>query len=122
MHHKIEIQDQDYYPFTLVIDPRIMFIVHVPIHSATHYPDFHIQASLQNSCTNACVPCREAVCTISLIVFFMTLPLRETTTYRMRGSLAIKLLMPSQTNRHNEIRRVSTNERLVGWCVRSSFC
>ena len=45
-------------------------------------------ATLQLGCTPTlthCVPCREAVCTIFMMVFGMTGPRGELTTYRARG-------------------------------------
>ena len=45
-------------------------------------------ASLSNSYPNACVPNREAVCTIYMMVFGMTQPRSEPTTYRMRSRQA----------------------------------
>ena len=46
-------------------------------------------AALPNSNPNACMQiCREAVCTISMMVFGMTRPRGELTTYRARGGHA----------------------------------
>ena len=63
--------------------------MHVLIDSSTHYPAFytvglHCQTP---TLTHACL-CREAVCTIFMMVFGMTRPGRETTTYRARGGHA----------------------------------
>ena len=55
----------------------------VPIDSSTHYP-----AALSNSNPNACVPSREAVCTIFMMVFGMTRAGRQPTTYRVTGGHA----------------------------------
>ena len=44
-------------------------------------------AALPNSNPNACI-CREAVCTIFMMVFGMTRPRGELTTYRARGGHA----------------------------------
>ena len=46
------------------------------------------RAVLSNSYPNTCVQCREAVCTIFMMVFGMTLPGQEPTTYRVRGGHA----------------------------------
>ena len=46
------------------------------------------RAALSNSYPNACVPCREAVCTIFMMVFGMTRSEHEPVTYRMRGGHA----------------------------------
>ena len=43
------------------------------------------QAALSNSYLITCVPCREAVCTICMMVFGMTRQGCEPTTYRMKG-------------------------------------
>ena len=40
---------------------------------------------MSNSYPNACVSSREAVCTIFMMVFGMTRPGRERTTYRVGG-------------------------------------
>ena len=73
------------YP-TLTNDPRRSFKCMSPIDSSTHYPAFytvglHCQTS---TLTHACL-CREAVCTIFMMVFGMTRPGGELTTYRARG-------------------------------------
>ena len=43
------------------------------------------QAALSNSYPNACVPSKEAICAIFMMVFGMTWLGREPMTYRMRG-------------------------------------
>ena len=60
--------------------------------SAYAYRQFHklpclsdSRAALSNSYPNACLQSREAVCTIYMMVFGMTLPGREPTTYHVRG-------------------------------------
>ena len=45
------------------------------------------RATLSNPYPNACMHCREVVCTIFMMVFGMTQWGREPTTYRVRGGL-----------------------------------
>ena len=45
-------------------------------------------AALSNSYPNTCVHCKEAVCTIFMMVFGMTLPGCKSTTYHVRGGHA----------------------------------
>ena len=54
--------------------------------SAFPYTVPYRQAALSNSYPYACVPCREAVCTIFMMVFGMPLQGRELMTNRMRGT------------------------------------
>ena len=54
------------------------------------------RAALSNSYPNACVPCREAVCTNFMMVFGMTWPGQEPTTYLVRGGHANHLANPPQ--------------------------
>ena len=65
--------------------------MHVPIDSSTHYLAFQtVRLHCQNpTLMHACL-CREAVCTIFLMVFGMTRPGSELTTYRARGGHATK--------------------------------
>ena len=53
-------------------------------------------AALPNSNPNACMPCREAVCTIFMMVFGMTRPRGELTTYRARGGHATDWANPTR--------------------------
>ena len=45
----------------------------------------HSKAALPNIYPNACMPNREAVCTVFMIVFGMTQPWLEPTTYNTKG-------------------------------------
>ena len=56
---------------------------HRQFHALTGHLDN--RAALSNSYPNACVQCRKAACSIIMIVFGMTRPGREPTTYRVRG-------------------------------------
>ena len=59
--------------------------MNIPIDSSTQYPAFlGDRAALSNCYPNACVPSREAVCTI-FMVFGMICSGREPATYHMRG-------------------------------------
>ena len=59
--------------------------MHVPIDSSTHYPAFQtVGLHCQTPTLTHCVPCREAVCTIFMMVFGMTRPGGELMTYRVR--------------------------------------
>ena len=66
--------------------------MHVPIDSSPHYTDFldswTVLIALSNSYLNACMQCREEVCTIFIMVFGMTWPELELTSYRVRGGHA----------------------------------
>ena len=73
------------YP-TLVIDPRRSFKCMSPINSSTHYPVFKtVRLHCQTPTRTHCVPCREAVCTIFMMVFGMTQPEHKPATYCIRG-------------------------------------
>ena len=63
----------------------------------------HSRAALPNSYPNACVPSREAVCTIFMMVFGMTRPGREPTTYRMRGGHANHWAIPTRCWPHGGV-------------------
>ena len=72
--------------------------MHFPIDSSTHYPAFktvglHCQTP---TLTHACL-CREAVCTIFMMVFGMTRPRGELTTYRARGGHATDWANPTRS-------------------------
>ena len=56
---------------------------HRRFHTLTGHLDS--RAALSNSYPNACVQCREAVCTIFMVAFGMTRPGSAPTTYRVRG-------------------------------------
>ena len=63
--------------------------------STGHYRQFHTlpslldnQAGQSNSYPNTCVQCREAVCTIFIMVFGITRLGREPTTYCVKGGHA----------------------------------
>ena len=53
-------------------------------------------AALPNSYPNTCVPCREAVCTIFMMVFGMTRLGGELTTYRARSEHATDWASPTR--------------------------
>ena len=64
------------------------------LYSVCHYRQFHTlhgildshnQAALPNSYPNPCMPSKEAVCTIFMMVFGMTLPRCKPMTFLMRG-------------------------------------
>ena len=71
--------------------------MHFPIDSSTHYPAFHtVGLHYQTPTLTHCVPCREAVCTIFMMVFGMTRPGGELTTYRVRGGHATDWANPTR--------------------------
>ena len=69
---------------SLAISPRIFLSAcpHIQFHTLPGLLDS--RAAMSNSYPNACVPCRETACTIFMMVFGMTRPGREPTTYSIR--------------------------------------
>ena len=80
---KLSLKDQKYYTyafFSYISDACQKFI------DQWAYPKFlHSQAALSNSYPYACVPSREALCTIFMMVLGMIRPGRKPATYHMRG-------------------------------------
>ena len=71
--------------------------MHVPIDSSTHYSAFQtVGLHCQTPTLAHCVPCREAVCTIFMMVFGMSRLGGELTTYRRRGGHANHLANPTR--------------------------
>ena len=84
----MEIRDPDV-PYSCDWSQGI-FEVHVTIDSSTHYPAFYSWVALSNSYPVDCMPSREAVCTICMMVFGMTWLGREPTTYCEADTLTTK--------------------------------
>ena len=89
--------------------------MHAHIDSSTHYPAFKTIGlhSLTPTLTH-CVPCREAVCTIFMMVFGMTRPGGELTTYREADTLTTKPIRQG-TNCQIEIQWIT--QRQVGMFI-----